>query len=54
MTSTPAPFPDDRENAAPTGADPLSSGPSPEETLHVVDTVEVVETNQPMDAWGED
>jgi Polyketide cyclase / dehydrase and lipid transport len=24
------------------------------EQLHVVDTVEVVETNQPMDEWGED
>ena len=28
--------------------------PSSTERLHEVDTVEVVETNQPMDEWGED
>ena len=50
MTSPPTSSPDDDQPAAAGGGEPASS----EETLHVVDTVEVVETNQPMDAWGED
>ncbi len=50
MSSTPANSPDDEKAA---GGAPIPSGQS-DETLHVVDTVEVVETNQPTDAWGED
>ena len=49
MTSTPANSPGDEKAD---GGAPVSG--QPDETLHVVDTVEVVETNQPMDAWGED
>ena len=47
MTTPPTHSPDD---AAADGGEPVPS----EETLPVVDTVEVVETNQPTDAWGED
>jgi hypothetical protein len=50
MTSTPVNSPDDQRTD---DGVPVPSGQS-DETLHVVDTVEVVETNQPMDAWGED
>jgi hypothetical protein len=50
MTSAPTGSPDDERPSAADGGEPAPS----DETLHVVDTVEVVETNQPMDAWGED
>jgi hypothetical protein len=49
MTSAPTNSPDDQRPAAVDGGEPGS-----DETLHVVDTVEVVETNQPLDEWGED
>ena len=51
MTSTPARPPDDRETAAAPfdGAEPVSPDPSPDGPAPV-ETVEVVETNQPMDS----